>query len=80
MKKDNRQSEITQSDWAFFSKAVFLLGRQCAALSLSDQAKGMVDLSIKALGRKTIKHRVFLFLVAVFGWANASKIIERVGR
>ena len=80
LKIENRLTEITQSDWTFFSKAVFLLARQCAAVGLEKQSKEMIELSVSASGGMTFKHRIFLVLVTVFGWANAAKIISRVGR
>lgn len=77
---DDRLSEITDEDWAFFSKSVFFLARQCAAQNLSEQALSMTALSIKAAGRANMKHRVFLFLGKVIGWLNTSKFISMLER
>ena len=80
MKLKDRPTDIDREDWSIYSKSVFLLSRQCAALGLDEQAKRMFDLSLEALGRKTIQHRLFQFLVSVFGWRGAAQIIVSLGR
>ncbi len=71
---------ITADDWAFFSKYAFLLGRQCALAGLTTEARAMVSVSIEAIGRKTLQHRVFLKLVKFTGWQRAAKLLEKIGK
>ncbi len=80
MQLDSRATDIAVEDWSFYSKSLFLLGRQCALAGLEEEAKSMFKLSIDVLGYKTTQHRLFLFLVALFGWRGAAKIIVRLGR
>jgi len=77
MQLDSRATDIAVEDWSFYSKSLFLLGRQCALAGLEEEAKSMFKLSIDVLGYKTTQHRLFLFLVALFGWRGAAKIIVR---
>jgi len=80
MSKENRLTEITQSDWVFFSKSVFLLARQCAAAGLAKQAKEMMRLSIRVQGCMTINHCFFYLLANLVGWRQASKCIKWMGK
>ncbi len=80
MQIDDRPSDIDDSDWEFFSKYAFLLARQCALAGLTTEARAMVSVSIDALGKKTLQHRVFLKLVKLFGWRRAARLIEKTGR
>jgi len=80
MSLKDRVTDISGDDWAFYSKAIFLLARQCASAGLSDQALSMVQLSVEANGRATIRHRVFCFYVTIIGWRNASKLVQWMGK
>jgi len=80
MSLDGRLTDINSEDWFFFSKAVFLLARQCASVGLTNQASSLIKLSIKVNGCATMKHYVFYFLTAMIGWRNTSKFFEWVGK
>ena len=79
MELQTRPADIEPDDWQHFSKAVFLLARQCAAADLPQEAKSMLALSMKS-GGVTLKHRVFMLLGHVFGWrttAQLARLLER---
>ena len=80
MELEDRATEINSADWTFYSKAVFLLARQCAAANLPEQALQMIELSETANGGRNNKHRFFRFLAMTLGWRNASKLINLVGK
>ena len=80
MKLDNKLSTISQQDWFFYSKSVFLLARQCAFAGLIEQSKKMFALSIKANGSSTTNHKLFYFLATLIGWQHASKFIQWLGK
>lgn len=76
----NDSSVIGVDDWVFFSKSVFLLARQCAATGLPEHAERMLALSIKVVGGSTMQHKLFKFLVRLFGWTGAAKIVQLLGK
>ncbi len=80
MQLENRPSDIEDSDWEFYSKAAFLLARQCALQNLKTEARAMLRLSIEAIGRKTKQHRAFLFAVKWLGWQRAAKTVRALGK
>ncbi len=57
-----------------FSKSLFLLARECASVNMQTEVEEMLMLSIVASGKKNIKHRVFIRLGRIFGWAFAAKV------
>ena len=77
---DTTGDQITVDDWAYYSKSVFLLARQCAAAKLPKQASEMFKLSVEANGGATIQHRFFRGLVIFVGWYNASRIVNWLGK
>lgn len=80
MQLENRPSEISEDDWTFYSKSVFLLGRECALAGLKTEARAMLSLSIEAIGKKTPQHKLFLMLVKWFGWKKAAQTIKALGK
>ena len=80
MDLEGRATEISSADWMFYSKAVFLLARQCAAANLPEHALQMIKLSETANGGRNKKHRLFRFLAITLGWRNASKLIDLAGK
>jgi len=80
MQLEKRLNDIERDDWAFFSKSVFLLARQCASVGLTVEAKQMFALSIEANAGKSSMHRVFSLLAVVLGWQRAALLIKKVGR
>lgn len=77
---EGRATDISSDDWFFYSKAVFLLARQCAAAGLAEEAITLTQISVAANGRATVKHRLFCFLAIIMGWKNASKLVRLVGK
>ena len=74
---------IKEEDFITFSKATFLLARECAAAGLSEQVHDMLKLSIKANKGPTREHQVFVKIGNLLGWKNASliaKVWQRVKR
>ncbi len=80
MELGDRPAEIEDDDWVIFSKYAFLLARQCALVGLTTEARAMVSISIEAVGKKTVAHRIFLKLVKLFGWKRAAELIRATGR
>lgn len=80
MQLADRPSDILEEDWEFYSKAAFLLARQCALQNLKTEARAMMRLSIEAIGRKTKQHRAFLLAVKWMGWQNAAKLVQKLGK
>ncbi len=76
MLRDDRVSEISKDDWAFFSDYAFLLARQCSMVGLTTEARAMVSVSIEARGGKSAKHILFLKLVKFLGWQRAAKVVS----
>jgi len=77
---DDRVTDITVEDWQFYSKALFLLARECAAAGLVEHAKTMFELSLIANGAKSVQHKVFISLATVFGWRGAANVVSLIGR
>ncbi|NNC98700.1 MAG: glycosyltransferase family 2 protein [Gammaproteobacteria bacterium] len=71
---------IPIADLQYFAKSVFLLARQCASSGLAAQSEEMLALAIRANGKATYKHRIFLALGKVFGWSTAARIARLVER
>ncbi len=80
MALDEKLADIVAEDWIHFSKYAFLLARQCALVGLTTEARAMVSISIEAVGKKTVAHRIFLKLVKLFGWKRAAELIRATGR
>ncbi|MEM7359256.1 MAG: glycosyltransferase family A protein [Pseudomonadota bacterium] len=71
---------IPQEDREFFSKSVFLLGRQCAAVGLNEEAEKMIQLSVNAAGAANYKHRIFRLAVKILGWRAAARLVTMINR
>jgi len=80
MELSDRPSDIEKEDWDFYSKAAFLLARQCALQGLTTEARAMMRLSIEAIERKTKQHRVFLVAVKWMGWRKAAQLAQTLGK
>lgn len=70
---------IPSVEFEYFSKAVFLLARECSAAGLSYCAKQMIELSMMATKGKAIKQRVFSLLGNTIGWRYAAKLVTAFG-
>ena len=68
---------LNQEDFEFFSKAVFLLARECAAAGLNQEVKQMLRLSITANKGQTRAHELFIKFGNFFGW-RAAGLMARV--
>lgn len=55
-----------------FSKATFLLARECAAQGMSAQVLDLLRISIKANGGPTEQHKRFIKIGKFFGWRVAA--------
>ncbi len=62
---------IEREDMELFSKATFLLARQCAAAGLTEQVHEMLRLSIKANKGSTRQHEIFVKAGNFLGWRTA---------
>ncbi|MEO0369408.1 MAG: glycosyltransferase family 2 protein, partial [Pseudomonadota bacterium] len=71
---------ITKDDWDFFGRSAFLLARQCASVGLEKEYSFLFDISVDAIGKRTVQHRLFSALVTVFGSRFATRLIVFVGR
>ncbi len=78
--REDKPAEIKSEDWVVFSKYAFLLARQCALIGLTTEARAMTSISIQALGKKSVQHRVFLKMVKLLGWKRAARAVELAGR
>jgi len=68
--------KIPIEDMGFFSKSVFLLARDCAALNMDSVVKRLLALAIKARGKTTIKQVGFTIIGTLFGWPVAAKVAK----
>ena len=59
---------IPAADMYTFSRAAFLLARECAAAGMAEQVKAMLKLSINANNGPTEEHRMFVKAGNFFGW------------
>jgi len=80
MQLANRPSDILSDDWHYFSKSVFLLARECAAVGLIEYAQQMFNLSISVIGKPTVQHALFKLLVGICGWSVAAKLLRLLGK
>ncbi len=80
-KLKGRVSDIEADDWQHFSKYCFLLARECAAAGLNQQAKDMIELSVKANdNRRTYKHLIFGLVGRIIGWRRAAALVKLSGK
>jgi glycosyltransferase involved in cell wall biosynthesis len=63
--------KLSQDDFEFFSRSVFLLARECAAAGLKKEVKQMLRLSITANKGPTREHEMFIKFGNFFGWRAA---------
>ena len=76
----DRATEIQAADWQYFSKSVFLLARECAAVGLDSDTLEMIELSIQANQGATLKHRLFSAVGRLLGWKTAAKLVALIGK
>ena len=80
MTLESRNTSFEQSDWQRFSGNAFSAGRRCAVAGWTTEARALLSLSIKALGKQTMQHRLFFRLVRWFGWRRAAKMLNSASR
>lgn len=68
--------EIPESAMQTFSKATFLLARECAAAGMSTQVHELLRLSIKANQGPTPAHRYFVRIGNTLGWRTAALVAK----
>ena len=70
---------IPESEMQFFSKAIFLLARECAAAGLAECVNDMLRLSGIAAKNSRFKQWLFQVMGKCVGWRNAAKIVTAFG-
>lgn len=70
----NYNGEISQNDWQFFSKSVFLLARQSADQNMDVVVKRFLRLAIQARGKTTLRQTVFTLIGRMLGWPIAARV------
>jgi hypothetical protein len=78
------QIPFDDPDMRHFSRALFLLARQCGAAGLATQARQLFDLSLAAAGRPLeqagLDYRVYAALAAIVGWNAMGKLSQWADR
>lgn len=76
----DRASKIDSNDMIYFSKAVFLLARECAAQNLKHEARMMIKLSLNAVNGRGLSQRIFWFVAEGLGWRTAAMLVKALGK